>query len=334
MALLKNKHYQKDFFALDVGSLSLKDDMASMEHPIFSLSTKPDMRHLTYKNGNIKLRVIPSGEGLPTIMDKDILIYCISLIMQRKRLGEKVSKTIKLTAHELLIATNRSTNDLGYKRLEEALIRLRGTTLKTNIDTGGKRTVRVFGIIDEGGFIRAENKQERLQFVEITFSDWVMRAINSNEVLSISKNYFLLRRPLERRIYEIARKHCGIQKCWQIKLDLLLKKTGSKAPIKKFRFNLRQIIAEDNTPSYKIKLTEGDMVIFTPRKKKLSDSISVVDIPEWAIEKAREIAVKKRWDYYVLEREWLEYTSQNLTKETIKNIGATFVAFCNNKKSV
>ena len=38
-----------------------------------------------------------------------------------------------------------------------------------------------------------------------------MRAIESNEVVTISNDYFRLRRPLERRLYEIGRKHCGGQ---------------------------------------------------------------------------------------------------------------------------
>ena len=197
-----------------------------------------------------------------------------------------------------------------------------------------KRTVKVFGLIDEGGFVRTDDEQEKLECVEITISDWLMRAIDAYEVLSISENYFQLRKPLERRVYEIARKHCGIQKKWQISLIKLKIKTGSNAHLKLFRFNLRKIIKEDNTPSYKIKLTDRDTVIFTPRKKKLTDTISAVDIPDWATEEVRKIAVKKRWDYYALEREWLDYTNQKLTKETIKNIGAAFVAFCNNKKSV
>jgi hypothetical protein len=46
MALLPDRHPQKDFFVLDIADVVPKDDTASMQHPLFSLATKPDMRHL------------------------------------------------------------------------------------------------------------------------------------------------------------------------------------------------------------------------------------------------------------------------------------------------
>jgi len=74
MALLPIRHPQKDFFVLDIQDVLPKDDLASMEHPLFSLATKPDMRHLEYRSGDNVLKIMPSGIGLPTIFDKDILI--------------------------------------------------------------------------------------------------------------------------------------------------------------------------------------------------------------------------------------------------------------------
>ncbi|CRB50028.1 Replication initiator protein A [Salmonella enterica subsp. enterica serovar Typhi] len=70
-------------------------------------------------------------------------------------------------------------------------------------------------------------------------SRWLMRAIETDQVVTISHDYFRLRRPLERRLYEIARKHCGSSPKWQIGLANLQNKTGSNAPIKRFRHNLR-----------------------------------------------------------------------------------------------
>ena len=76
--MLPVRHPQKDFFVLDIADVVPKDDTASMEHPIFSLATKPDMRFLRYQDGNGNvLEIEPSGKGLPTIFDKDILIFCI-----------------------------------------------------------------------------------------------------------------------------------------------------------------------------------------------------------------------------------------------------------------
>jgi plasmid replication initiation protein len=156
MSLLPKRYPQRDFFVLDIADVVLKDDMGSMEHPLFSLATKPDMRHLEYRGGGNRLKIVPSGVGLPTIFDKDILIFCISQLMHKKNRGEDIGKRVRFNARELLMATNRPTNNLGYQRLEQAFHRLRGTNFQTDITTGGKRETKVFGLIDEGGFVMKE----------------------------------------------------------------------------------------------------------------------------------------------------------------------------------
>ncbi len=154
-----------------------------------------------------------------------------------------------------------------------------------------------------------------------------MKAIEANEVVTISNDYFRLRRPLERRLYEICRKHCGIQKKWHIGLSKLQAKTGSCAPLKKFRLNIRQIIADDHTPFYKLELTKDDLVIVRPRTAKVALSPSII-LPEWAEEKAREISRDKGWDYYVLRSNWMAFAKEETTKgNPPKNTGAAFVAY-------
>ena len=47
--LLPDRYPQGDFFVCDIFDAVPKADMASMEHPIFSLSTKPDTRVREYE---------------------------------------------------------------------------------------------------------------------------------------------------------------------------------------------------------------------------------------------------------------------------------------------
>jgi hypothetical protein len=49
--LLPIRH-QRDFFVCDIFDAAVKGDSASMEHPIFSLSKKPDMKTRRYENGD------------------------------------------------------------------------------------------------------------------------------------------------------------------------------------------------------------------------------------------------------------------------------------------
>ena len=152
--LLPVRHPNQDLFICDVLDAIPKDDMASMEHPVFSLSTKPDNRMRRYEhNGNV-IEIIPSGKGLATIHDKDILIYCISQLVAKMNQGQQPSRTVRLQAYDMLVATNRQTSGEGYRLMADALTRLRGTTVRTNIQTGGVEETRIFGLIEEARITR------------------------------------------------------------------------------------------------------------------------------------------------------------------------------------
>lgn len=334
MALEPVRHLQRDFFVLDIADVMPKDDTGSMEHPVFSLATKPDHRHLVYESSAGKLKIIPSGLGLPTIKDKDILIFCISQLMHLKNQGKPIGKSVRFSARALLVATNRPIDGDSYSRLEQAFQRLVGTTFTTNIRTGGKIETRVFSLVEQGGFVRTDDNRFRLDYCEVVLSDWFMRAIVANEVVTISPDYFRLRRPLERRIYEIARKHCGNQNQWKIGLIRLQEKTGSNAPLKRFRYNIKEIITADHTPFYRLELTENDIVIFRPRTKKESYRSNIF-LPDWAEEKAREIARNKGWDYYALRGKWMDFAAAAIAKgDPPKDPGAAFVAYCKKQKAL
>ncbi|WP_420869093.1 replication initiator protein A [Cereibacter azotoformans] len=49
-----------DFFICDILDALPKDDMASMEHPVFSLATRPDLRVLDYSHNGVRITVTPS----------------------------------------------------------------------------------------------------------------------------------------------------------------------------------------------------------------------------------------------------------------------------------
>lgn len=174
----------------------------------------------------------------------------------------------------------------------------------------------------------------RLDYCEVVLSDWLMRAIEAAEVVTISNDYFRLRRPLERRLYEIARKFCGNSKKWQIGLEKLQAKTGSNAPLKRFRHNLREIIKDDHTPFYRFDLDDSDMVTVRPRAVKNEIEAGII-LPEWAEEQAREIAREKGYDYYRLRADWMDFAKAEAGRgNPAKNAGAAFVKYCQNRKSL
>ena len=167
--------------------------------------------------------------------------------------------------YDFLVTTNRQTSGDGYQRLHEAFERLRGTSITTDIRTGGERVKQGFGIIDEWRIIEKSKSDERMIAVEVTLSRWLYNAVQAFEVLTIHPDYFRLRKPLARRLYEIARKHCGHQTQWTIGLELLQEKAGSKSTLKEFRRALRAIQDDDSLPEYRFVLGHDDKVTFYVR---------------------------------------------------------------------
>ena len=122
--LLPDRYPQGDFFVCDIFDAVPKADMASMEHPIFSLSTKPDTRVRQYEHNGLSISIKPSVDGLATVHDRDVLIYCISHLISAINDGEEVSQVVRFRAYDMLVATNRNTAGSGYQQLKAALERL------------------------------------------------------------------------------------------------------------------------------------------------------------------------------------------------------------------
>lgn len=313
----------------DLFDAAPKGDMASMEHPIFSLSTKPDVRARRYEHNGRFVEITPSIAGLATIHDRDVLIYCISQLIAGLNDGREVSQTVRFKAYDLLQATNRMTNGQGYEALKAAFERLRGTTITTNIITGGEEQLDIFGLIDRARIVR-QTRDGRMQEVEIKLSDWVFNAIKAKEVLTLHRDYFRLRKPLERRIYELARKHCGVKGEWRISLDLLQKKCGSSSTSREFKRLVSNIVAQDrehgHMPDYAITL-DGNQAVFNNRgtmqaRPEASQNALLFLEPE-TYEKARNAA--PGWDAYHLESEWREWMRD---KDTPKQPDKAFLGFC------
>lgn len=267
--LVRARHPNRDFFIADLFDYALKDDGASMEAPIFTLSTKPDLSTWEWhsKDGNKHVKVVPSVLGRATQHDKDVLIYVVSQLTEGLNRGREDARnrTVRFTVHDFMVTTNRSIGGEHYKRLHEAFERLRGTSITTDIRTGGERIREGFGVIDKWKIIEKSKTDERMIAVEITLSEWLYNAVQAFEVLTIHPDYFRLRSPLARRLYELARKHCGHQAQWVIGLALLQEKAGSKSTLKEFRRAVRTIQADDSLPEYRLSLGTNDRVTFYTR---------------------------------------------------------------------
>lgn len=323
--LLPDRNKQNDLFVCDILDAAPKGDMGSMAHPVFSLSTKPSHRIRRYESGDQFLEIKPSSEGLATIHDRDILIYCISQLMAAINQGNEVAQTVKLKAYDFLKATNRVTDGRGYDSLRSALVRLQGTQIETNIISGGVEQLDIFSIIDRARIVR-QTRDGRMQEVEIRLSDWVFNAINQKEVLTLHKDYFRLRKPLERRIYELARKHCGKKERWRVSLEILKDKCGSASTTREFKRLVKNIIKQDeeysHMPDYAIRL-DGHVIEFINRGTMFPETNAAWSgyLDDDSYEQAKTIA--PGWDVYYLENEW-----RNWMTEAPKHPDKAFLGFC------
>jgi plasmid replication initiation protein len=323
-----------DFFVCDIFDALPKDDMASMEHPVFSLSTRPDRRILNYSHNGVDVTVVPSVRGLATLFDKDILIYCISQLMAAVNAGREVTRHLRLTAHDLLMATNRETSGDGYNRLREALERLAGTRITTNLVTegpgGGREVTTGFGLIESWQILRATPAGKkgggRMVQIAVTLSEWLFRAVLSKSVLTLSRDYFRLRKPLERRVYELARKHCGRQPEWRIGIGLLALKSGSASPLRVFRKMIRDMIATDHLPEYHLKEEPGDILLVTRRDAVVlpGEGRAGPVLKPATMAAARDLA--PGWDIYALEAEWRDMW-QRSGRPKLRSADAAFLGW-------
>ncbi len=257
---------QMDLFLGDLMAPATKNDRASMEHPFFSIQKGGDKTIRIYEDprSNARIEIHPSTAGSATIWDKDILIYLGTLLRKAVDGGQEVTPTFTFTAQDLLRSIGRSAGGKDYKEFEKALDRLVGTRVKTNIATGEKVEKENFAML--ASYKLLGTKTGRLDRVRITMSDWFYRAITEKEILSIPPGYFLLSGGLERRLYELVRKHCGKQPSFSIGLDRLFLKSGSTSPERRFRFELRKLV-RSHTPfkllDYWLALSEDQLHAFS-----------------------------------------------------------------------
>lgn len=329
--LLPDRHPDRNFFICDFGDVIPKSDIASMEHPLFTLATKPDTTIRHYEHNESSVSIVPSILGHATIHDKDILIYAISQLMAGINQGERPNRKIRFKAHDLLVTTNRQTSGQGYKLFKTALDRLAGTLITTNIKTDGKKITKGFGIIDSYEIVTENEETKRMVELEITLSEWLFNAVLGQEVLSINRKYFRLRKSVERRIYEIARKHCGTQKKWAISIKKLHKKVGSSGAVNRFKSEIiKPIVNHNHLPDYRVSL-DGDNVVFSfaGNAGALSKESDRPHLKPDTIEKARKI-IGRNYDIYGLETEWLAFWKSSGCPEFASPDGA-FIGFCKNR---
>ena len=261
------------FFMLDLATVTPKEINPHLEHPFFGLSKLPYRR-----DGAVRRYESPSGKeylelqgdpryGLPTIFDQDFMIYAVSAIKAAQNEREDAphakgrwradKNSITFSAADFADFSRRTDPRTGalsgqrYDGIELGINRLVRTTVATNIAGAGFRRTDLFGILDAGSIVRRQHlthpdQEGALLACRIQLSDWIMSAINGDHLLKLDRRYFDLRKPFDRRMYQIGRKHCGNQKQFRISIPRLLAKSGSLTSVARFRWQFRHFVERWN----------------------------------------------------------------------------------------
>ncbi len=318
-------------FICELTDVILKDDMASMEHPFYAISKKPDRSPKRYEHSDSWIEVRPSVKGTPTIYDKDLIIYVVSQIVAATNKGETPPRRVQIDPYSFLVFTQRRTGGRDYDAICDMIERIEGTRYRTNVKTGGIQTDRWFGLL-EYVELKTDNTTGKLLSLTITISQWLACAIQQRDLLTLNPDYFRLRRPLERRIYEIGRKRCGKQRQWHgLRLDKLQKLCGSTASLREFRRMVNDIVRrhedENGFPDYTLHF-DRDVLRMNPKPEFLDRTIPAkgreLQLSLFAHDDARRIL--HGWCPKEIEHQWRSWVAAEDIK--VKNPEKHYLAFC------
>lgn len=280
-------HLQTKLFVANIIEWPVKDDLASMEFPLFSLSKKPDTKIREYTNptSKKKVRITPSVLGAATVFDKDLLLFIGSQIIEGRQSGLAISRIVKVDTYNFFIGTCRNPSGNAYINMLNMLRRLKGTSIETNIITGGIEQTKGFGLVEEYEITRHSKDGKGVLEVVVTVSEWLYNALLHYEVLTIDRRYFQLNQSLERRLYELARKHTGEKAIWKCDLEIMRLKSGSTQDLRHFRSNIRYIIKRNLLPDYYIALDTSNkphrIVFYTHNSTALMQELTKINGYTW-----------------------------------------------------
>lgn len=252
---------QGELFQLDSPLTGeIRGERSLMAFPFFALSKNAWMKPLSYSTPTVSIEVRPSMRGVATIYDKEIVLYIASLMASKLDQGSTVAQDFTFTAHDLFSVTGANHSARSYARLADALERLQGTQIRTNIEAGGEGEEGFFSWLSEARlqYARSGKGEKRLKAVKVRLCDWLFRAIlRDRQVLDYAATYFQLG-PIERRIYEVARSTCVEGDDLEIDIKTFRLQIGFQNQLSNFRTAMRQIADENSIPDYSLELVEEE----------------------------------------------------------------------------
>lgn len=257
----------KSFFLIDLSSALLAAPFKNtVEIPFFLLKGgDSSSRHFVYENLEVTIRA--GEEGLATIHDRDLWLFSLSEFVRQNYNKETFENSVQFVAHDYLIETNRRTDGDNYKRMMSSLQRLIQTRFEVCVHyEDGTQNRKEYQLFDSWQTIKRP-ADDRMMAIEVTFPDWTLAIIRQGGLLQVNSDYFTLRKPLERRLYELGKKYCANQVKWAADLNTIYERSGSTSTFREFRRLINVISKSNKLPDYQLRYLKrgGDVLTFYSR---------------------------------------------------------------------
>ena len=211
---------QSDLFIPDLAAVILKSDGASADYPLFTVDRTTIKTKRKFGNESWSVTIYPTEVGLPTIHDKDVLLVLIGKMMElrnkRRNSTEPLEPYITVTGYELAKQLQRSQGGRSYEKIKVSLDRLQHTSFHSQtVHNGTPIEGGVFHLIDNYDYVEKLNREGKViegqTQLRIKLSDFIMDAINNDtpQIITYPRQYLRLKKPFDKRLYEIANKAVG-----------------------------------------------------------------------------------------------------------------------------
>jgi len=327
-----------------------KDDISLMDLCPFGLEKKPRYDVIKYSLSDAEVTIQGGTEsGMATVYDYDIILYIaahltnemnkVKAAVERGENPDLPSRLWQPDMRDMLAYLRRKDGGRTRVDLEASLDRLQRTSVKIKEKPGKDSFRRTASFNLLGGYYAAQrNNKKELVVVKISIDPWMYDGIvrvKKPSVVSINKDYFLLKDGIHRALARMARKAAGNSgEVIIYSVEKIHHQFGSKQELKKFTYNLKKKIAnleKHPIPDYEIKyFSKGRGKNFVSFRytgkqiKELSSNLENIQLKPETYEKARLVAPS--YDVYYLECEWRAWAAKKGGK--IDKPDSAFIGFC------
>jgi plasmid replication initiation protein len=238
----------------------IRDVMELMEVPFVALSKKRTAP-IIYQSPDGKSKVNISCHPpyyLASIYDWDIVLFVASKLQEflNSEKADIPPRTLILPRHELLKALHKHAGKTTGNEIEAALNRLKSTLIETTINNEDFRYKGGFSFLDSWGYTERKDIKE----FRITLSEWLYTiTCRKGSLLKVHPEYFKITSGLKRFLYRTARKHVGTQNStWDFSIERLYEKSGSEQELKKFKYDLRKSVQDNDIYGYLMEWVEKE----------------------------------------------------------------------------